>query len=168
MMQQRYWLLMRQTKMSIHYFLLHIRYAEKWEKRFLAFLALTTSTSIGGWVIWNQIPLVWASIIASSHVLTSLKPYFPFASRLKVLPRFIVQLEDILLELERDWPDVAQGRLTEQKIHDKTMNIKSKLTKAERDCLGDVIIPPNALFEASADENANRYFRDNYPIGEPK
>lgn len=165
MVQQNYWMLMMTTKMNTIYILHHIRHAEKWDKRFSGFLALVTSSSIGGWVIWNQIPIFWTSVIAASHVLTTLKPYFPFAPRLKALPRLLSQLEDLFLELERHWHDVSKGRLTEHEIHELTINIKRKLLKAERDCLGELIIPPNSVFTTLAEEEANKYISAHYLTG---
>ncbi len=64
--------------------------------------------------------------------------------------------------MERDWHEIASGKLTEQKIHERLISMKSKLAKAERDSLADLIIAPDQDFEAKAEEEANSYFRTNY------
>jgi hypothetical protein len=94
-------------------------------------LALASSGSIATWVVWNMYPTIWGSIIATSQVISVIKPYFPFSN-------YIVQLRDksplmkqLNYDYEKLWYDMEYNKITE----DDSVKAHFDLKKRKSDIL---------------------------------
>ena len=56
------------------------------------FLAVTSSGSIGGWVIWDKYSFLWAFIIAASQVINVVKQFLPYKTRVKTTGGILKEL----------------------------------------------------------------------------
>ena len=65
------------------------------------FLAITSSTSIGGWVIWNEYGIIWGALIAVSQVINAIKR--PFQKRAKQIGSLNTEVEKLALDAESQW-----------------------------------------------------------------
>ena len=86
------------------------------------FTAITSSSSIGAWVILDKLSWLWAAAIAVSHVIGAIKTYLPFKKRLSILYILYTlrnHLELLCLDIEKEYYPVFNGELTEKEIHDK-------------------------------------------------
>jgi len=164
--QLRYWHLL--AEMRIHVFYLH-RYAadsEWWDKATNIFLALTSSASIAAWAIWKEFAFIWTTLIALSQVVTAVKPFLPHKQRLKGAVSLCNQLQMIALAMEKDWFSVAEGRLTEEDIHNLTVKYRAQSAAAEQTHFRDLIVPRNDAILGKAEQDAQTYFLRHYPIVE--
>jgi len=63
-----------------------LKYSLKNQKKTISslkyFLAITSSSSIGAWAIWNEYSWILASIIAFSQVITAIIPFLAYKSRI--------------------------------------------------------------------------------------
>ena len=80
--QQKYWSLLKELKTHVIYLHNYAASSEWQDKSVNIFLAITSSSSIAAWAIWQEHQIVWAVIIASSQVATAVKPFLPFRQRL--------------------------------------------------------------------------------------
>jgi len=160
--QRRYFNQLTQSKEQIFYVLEYIQRDEAWNWRINVFLALTSSVSIGGWAIWQELKLVWAILIALSQVVTAVKPLLTFEKRLKFLYPLRRELELIYLEMEKDWYDVSMGCLTEQEIHEKNCEFRRKIEEATYGNLKTTSIPTNNRFLRKAKSKTEIYFENNF------
>lgn len=164
MYQQRYWKELYQLKVHLNYLELYMEDSEFKDKVVSVFLALTSSTSIAGWVIWQEAAIVWAVIIASSQVVSAIRGFLPYKSRLKALGGLVHEIEDLVLFAERKWFDVSEGRLTEEEIHELQYELRAKKTKALKKNLGNNILPEKPKLISKAQNSANIYFDNFYPV----
>ena len=70
-----------QLRASVYYLQAYQIHSEKWDNRIQIFLAITSSSSIGGWVIWNEYGIIWGSLIAVSQVINAIKRFLPLKSK---------------------------------------------------------------------------------------
>jgi hypothetical protein len=130
------------------------------------FLALTSSSSIAAWVIWQEAAIVWAAIIAASQVITTIKSFLPYKNRIKSLGGMLHEFEDIVLFAEKKWFDVSEGKLTEEQIHELQFEIRTKKTKALKKHFGNTTLPEKPKLLVKAQSSADSYFNNFYPIEE--
>lgn len=123
------------------------------------FSAISSSASIAGWVIWHDIPYVWAFIIAVSQVLSAIKIYLPYNKRVQNLNSYIEQASKIFLEYEYCWYKVATGELTNNEINEKINELKCKIDKFTNTLIAPINLPINKKFEKSSEIQTDCYFK---------
>lgn len=163
MAQQRFWKEFYQLKVQINFVQKLLLQAEQSERMTKMFIAITSSASIGAWVIWKDFALLWGSIIAGSQVLTVIYPYLPYRERHKSYASILRELEMLFIDAEQKWQTVADGSLTNRQI-DKERNF---LSKKRNDVLNKFL--PSSAFPSKpkiadlSEKEAERYFSYFYP-----
>lgn len=160
--QQKYWSLLKELKTHVIYLHNYAASSEWCDKATNIFLAITSSSSIAAWAIWQKYQIVWAVIIALSQVVTAIKPFLPYRQRLKPISNLNDQIQDISLECEKHWFSVAEGELTEKQIHDLYIDLKAKLLEAEKKALKDIVLPKKTKILVRAEEEADKYLSNTY------
>ena len=160
--QVRYWNQLKEFKTHVIYLHNYAANSEWWDKTINIFLAITSSSSIAAWAIWQKHQIIWAIIIASSQVVTAIKPFLPFKKRLTAICDMNDKIQEISLECEKEWFSVAEGELTDKEIHDLCIELRNKALTAERKYLKNVILPNNKKILKNAEIEADRYLTNNY------
>jgi hypothetical protein len=160
--QLQYWNLLKELKVHVIYLHLYISKDEKVDRIIDIFLAILSSTSIAAWAVWQQYPMVWAGLIAVSQIITAIKPFLPYKTRIKLLSELNDQIQILSLECEKGWFDVSEGVLTNREIHAKRMEFKNKTAKAERTVLNSTTFPKNDRLLKMAEQEADKYFSSNF------
>lgn len=160
--QQRYWELLKDTKTQVVYLQYYAVQSEKIDKFVNIFLAITSSSSIAAWAIWQQYQFIWAVIIALSQIITAIKPLLPFKKRLLAISLLNNQIQIISLSLERHWYNVAEGELSDKEIHDLTIDLKEQKNAAEIKALHGMTLPKSSSLLANAEKEADIYLRRQY------
>ena len=154
--------LLKELKAHAIYLTEYLYASEKIENILSSFLAIAASSSIAGWVIWKNYAFVWAVVIVVSQVITAVKPFLPFRQRIKPLRALSYAFEELTLEVEREWFNVAEGKLSEREINAKIFDFKGKKLKILKTTLGDVSLPFKKKWHLQAQEIATEYFKNNY------
>ncbi len=162
MYQQKYWSLLKELKTHVIYLHNYAANSEWWNKAINIFLAITSSSSIAAWAIWQEYQIVWAIIIALSQVVTAIKPFLPYRQRLKPINNLNDMIQEISLDCERHWYSVAEGELTEKEIHDLYISLRGKCLKAEQKALKNIILPKKMKILAYAEKEVNIYLSNTY------
>jgi hypothetical protein len=100
---------------------------QKLDRNVNIFLALASSGSIAAWAIWKDNPLLWSSIIATSQVVTTIKPFFPYYKIIKELNSRCYKMDLLNIEYERFWNKILRGKLTEDTIEKANLRMKNFL-----------------------------------------
>ena len=82
--QSIYWDNLVQFRAGVYYLQSYQIHSGKWNSRIQAFLAITSSSSIGGWAIWQEYGMIWGSLIAASQVVNAVKGFLPFQKRARL------------------------------------------------------------------------------------
>jgi hypothetical protein len=130
---------------------------EATDRRLNIFSAIASSASIGGWAIWHDHAIVWAIIIAASQVLTAVRPYLPYRTRLKALATLYVDIETLALVAETDWFKVSRGAIEGAEIHALTMALKTRALRAQTKNFGGASLPEKPRLLQSADGATRAY-----------
>ena len=100
------------------------------------FLAVTSSSSIAAWAVWQKVSWLWATIIAVSQVLNVAVMFLPHKRREKTLRTVLPQLHDLLLDCEDKYDAVSKGGLTDREIHEETMALKRRFGDLRKQLYG--------------------------------
>lgn len=158
----RYWSKMTEFKAHCHYIHEYLISTESWDRKINGFLAITSCSSIAGWAIWQDFSFVWALIIASSQVVTAVKPFLPFSKRIKPLRGLSYAFDDLFVDLENDWFDISKGNLTEREIHDKIIDFARNQNKLWKKHIGELTLPHKEKLHDESISIAEEYFAQNY------
>lgn len=161
-MQSRYWKYMVQLRAWLFYIDFYTDHSYKWDKRINIYLAITSSSSIAAWAIWNQCGFLWGLLIALSQVITAIKPHLPFGKRLESLGKISNQLQVLFNKADYDWYKVSNGELTETQINDLLYKMKKQYAETVGKSLEAEPLPENEQFRDLADAKTEEYFQDTY------
>jgi hypothetical protein len=161
-MQIRYWKYMVQLKAWLFYIDIYVDHSYKWDKRINIYLAITSSSSIAAWAIWNQCGFIWGLLIALSQVITAVKPHLPFGKRLESLGKISNQLQVLFNQADYEWYKVSNGELTEGEINEKLHDLKKQYAKTVGKALETAPLPENEQFRELADAKTDKFFQDTY------
>lgn len=160
--QERYWKELFELKVHVNYLELYMEKSELIDKSINIFLAVTSSSSICGWAIWNKYSFLWAVIIASSQLINAVKQFLPYKTRLKATGGIMRELEELSTFAEMKWFDVAEGNLTEEEINKLQFDIRSKKTKSVQKHLGINTLPKKENLFCKAKKSAEIYIKNFY------
>ena len=163
MAQERFWKELYQLKVHVNYVEAHINEAEKYNRIIKIFMAVASSASIGAWVIWKDLSILWASIIATSQVVSAVSPHLPFKERLKAYSSVLHELEELFIQAESKWHDIAAGRMDEEEINKSRTNLRLQKHKILKKHLSTSVIPDSREKAEKAEKLALNYFSTFYP-----
>jgi len=160
MIQEQYWKELHQLKAHICFIELLLEKAEKIDRFIKGIIAVSSSTSIGAWAIWNQYSWLWAGIIAFSQIVSAVNPFLPYSSRIKEYTALLNEFEEIMIQAEFKWHPIAEGQFTANKINKARFEIKVAKQKSLKKNIPTTIPIDNKLQE-KAEKAAIRHF-DNF------
>lgn len=160
--QARYWKELYQMRVHVNYLELYMEHSEFIDKSINIFLAVTSSSSICGWAIWNKYSFIWAIIIAGSQLINAIKQFLPFKLRLKAIANILKELEELTTFTEMKWFDIAEGNLTDEEINKLQYEIRSKKIRILQKYLGINTLPEKPKLFKKATQNANIYINNFY------
>jgi len=162
-METQIWSLLNNTKFKGYCLGFVVERFQKWDRNLNIFLALASSGSIAGWAIWNDYPIVWGVIIASSQVLTVVKPYFPYFKYVKELNKKCYQVDGLSIEAEKLWYDFRNELISTEIAAERFFDLKKQL--AEIFTFGDdTIFSVTKKIEEKANQRMKVYLKNEYEI----
>lgn len=160
--QLRYWNQLKEFKTHVIYLHNYAAHSEWWDKTINIFLAISSSSSIAAWAIWQKYQIIWAVIIALSQIVTAIKPFLPFKIRLKAIGELNDKVQEISLACEKGWFAVAEGELSDKEIHNLCISLRNNALIAEKKCLQHIVLPKNIKLLKLAEQEADLYLNKNY------
>jgi len=158
--QLNYWRELTQLKEHSYYINEYIVQDQKISRSISSFLAITSSSSIGAWVIWENYAYLWGAIIALSQVVNAIRQFLPYKERLTHLPGLKNELAFLCLEMEKSWFSVAEAEWTVKEIHNKRLDIKTKKVEILQKYLSAKPLPDKRKLLTIAKEKARSYFQN--------
>lgn len=151
-----YWAQLRQVKAGALYMRLYRNRLARRVRAIELIKAVSSSGAIAGWVIWKDLPLLWAAIIAAAQLLDALKGVFPFAKQHRAASDLTVAMEIIWIDADAEWTDIYAGRLTDQEINKRLQKLRKLVLEAESKHFPDGF-EYDARLAALAEQEAKSY-----------
>ncbi len=154
--QTRYWHFMYELTGHIYYLEAYLQHYQKIDRWIKSLLAITSSSSIAGWVIWQKYSFVWAFLIAFSQLINSIKHLIPFAKREEIIKDILPELRKLLFECELAYYNISNGLITDSSIHERTIKFKQRKNTAAGK-LDNNVLPESEQFMQEAEGRAKSY-----------
>ena len=159
--QDRYWNFMVELSVHIYYLEKFLRHYQAIERKINCLLAITSTSSIATWAIWQRYNFLWAFLIACSQVLNAIKHLLPFAQREQIIKTILPELSNLFSEVELQYYNVENGLLTDYLIHELTIKFKQRKDKMILE-INDNALPERDDFMEKAESKTNIYFHNYY------
>jgi len=163
MYQMQYWVELQNLRAHVFYLELYQVRSESIERCIAIILAVASSGSIAGWVIWKEYAFAWGTFIALSQFVSAVYRFLPFKARIKPLSTAAVELSILADDAERRWFDVAQGAMTEREINEARFDIRKKKLGAMAAAFSGMVLPDNIGLMQKAESQMRLYFTTHYP-----
>lgn len=131
-MRTRIWNNMANTKFKAIYTCECSRLADRTGRAYSFFLSFASASSVAAWAVWQQLPGLWAGIIAVSQVLHIAKPYLPFMKHDKDFLEMCFNFDYLYLDYERLWVAYDDDRLTDEDAEKKFYVLRERELKIEQ------------------------------------
>ena len=160
--QRRYWNELTELRVSVYY--LELLESKLRRKDFFlrAFLLLASASSIATWALWDEYPVLWASIIGAAQVLTVIEPIMPFKKLLKGVSALAPTRKNHAIDVEEAWHDVAKGKFSDSEINTRCAEIQRSRLRDVTSHLKEIVIPEDSKIMHAATSRADRYFQSRY------
>lgn len=162
MSQEHYWKEFYRLKVHVCLLELQLGRTEDIDRGVKIFLAVTSSASIGGWVIWKECALLWSVLIAGSQVVNAIRQYLPYKERLKKLSGLLNDLEELLVQVESRWLEIAAGEVQDPEIRKLLFDLRTRRMKAFKKHFPESTIPEDKKLFERAEDKALSYFQNFY------
>ena len=73
------------------------------------FLAVTTSGTVAGWALWNELPAAWQTLSAASSLVAVALPILSYPSKVEVAADLFGRWTELCSEYERLWVSAQDG-----------------------------------------------------------
>ncbi len=160
--QTRYWNSL--YELVFHGYLLqaHCQDAADTDRKFKAVVAITSATSLGIWAVFKSYPLVWATIIVCTQIVSATSKYLPYAARLKASAASVHDFREIQNWAEMRWCEIIDGDLTDSQINKARSEIQSKTARAMKSHFPLDGLPPKKGFNDLATTQAQAYLINHF------
>ncbi len=156
--QRLYWDTLVQLRFGVYYLSTYRMLLEKWDTRIQTFLAITSSSSIAGWAIWDEYGMIWGGLIAASQVVHAVKHLLPFQKRAKALGGLCNEQEKLALDAESQWFSVFEGKRTDEEIFALRIDLKRREQEAVNEHFKSQSLPTRPKCETEASRRTEAYF----------
>lgn len=160
--QTRYWNSL--FELVFHSYLLqeHCQDAANIDRWVKAFLAITSTTSLGIWAVFKAYPQLWAAIIVTTQIVSAMSKQLPFSARLKASSACVHEYREILNWAEAKWCEIIDGELTDQQINKARSDMQARTAKALKAHFPLDGLPRNDKFNQRAVNQAEQYLQTQY------
>ncbi len=125
-------------------------------------LAITSSSAISAWAIWQVVPWLWGAIIAVTHIIQAVSPLLPYKKRLEHLNGLSNEYDGLCIKAEEDWYEIANGRKSDDEIHEMQLRLKKRILEIAKKQLKGCVIPIKKKIEIEAVKQRERYFTNQF------
>lgn len=135
--------------------------AKKYKQRDLhtnILLVIATSSSIGGWSLWQSFALIWAIIIGLSQLITVLKPYLLFPKYVKVFSEKGLKWQFLTVDLEELWYEVNNYMIDSDKASERFFKLKKQSLEFDN-VPNEIIFYRQEKLKRKAEYQCNAYLK---------
>jgi hypothetical protein len=108
------------------------RMASRWARLASFGLALTSTSSVATWALWQQHTRVWAIIIGLGQVAQVALPYVPFLKNEKEYLSMSFEFENLYLEYEELWYDLQDLTIDDTKAKQRLAELRAREIEIEK------------------------------------
>ncbi|MEQ9442396.1 MAG: hypothetical protein RIG62_25375 [Cyclobacteriaceae bacterium] len=132
-MRDKIWYNFIRSKYQAIYLCYFNSYLRTIDRVLIIITTVSSSGSIGGWLIWTHVPYLWASILGVAQLINIIKPLLPYLKDKEQLSETYIFYETLHLDYEKLWiefeasEDVNAASKKYFELKEKELQILGKL-----------------------------------------
>jgi hypothetical protein len=158
---QFYWNEMVNLKALCFYHELYRDVQARWLTRFGFIKAIATSSTIAGWVIWQDYAIIWGAIIAASQLIDALRDVFPHAKSRKSSADLVNTLDGLFNDARVEFERISSGNITPDEAIASWRKLQKFCHSAETKYFPEGLAKKPGL-KAEADRQTEAFFNQFY------
>lgn len=126
---------------------------------------ITLAVSIASALVWSiskTMPALWAIIIASAQFLQTYSVNLPYSKQIATLKYLLPALNDLLLQVDKDWLSIDVLGYDEQKIVSLVSDYERKYVEIENQFIRDVKFGEVKSVLKKAEKDQVAFFKSRY------
>ena len=156
--QKKYWDELCQLKFELFYLGEYIAHSEKCDNVINIMTAITSSSSIAAWALWDSLKFVWSFIIAFSQVINAIKIHLPYSKRIKLLNQQCSELSKLFIDYDFLWLNISNGDFTDEEINENIRKFRIRKEKINDKFLLHNHLPQKRKLIVKADLSREQYY----------
>lgn len=162
-MRDRFFNLYVDIKVAERYYCHYVKRSVIWNNIITAIGLITSAATISSWAIWGSLSLVWAVAIASSQVLTVLRPLLKSSARLSAAKYLIPEMARLLDDLSSTWDELNYVHIySDLEIHEIMQKYMQRYTDVREKYAPSELFPEKPYLLKRAQVDAQHYFSIQY------
>lgn len=167
-MRDKYWAMYTELKHKERYYWHYQIHVKRLNAAISAFCIIVSASSIAGWGIWSQIPLLWGVILAIAQIIQAVKPLFPFNQQISSLNFLLPTLTKCMIEIDREWDEVnllnSEDENFSANVSQMIHNRYDEFYSLTSQYIGNTYFPLNNHCDKNAEKDCINYFSHNYNV----
>lgn len=161
-MRERYFRMYESLKYKECFYAAHDKRAHK---RYNYASCITLAVSIISVLVWSiskTMPTLWAIIIAAAQFLQTYSVNLPYSKQIATLKYLLPALNDLLLQVDREWLSIDVEGYDEQKIASLVSAYERKYVEIENQFVRDVEFGEIKSVLEKAEKDQAAFFQSRY------
>lgn len=166
-MRQQFFTFYTNVKIAERYYCRYTNRAVLWNNIITGICLIASAATISTWALWNEIPMLWTILIASSQVLATLRPMLKSSIRLSAAKYLLPELCYLLDDLANTWDALEHTEnISESDLIEITCNYRKRYTDIREKYASSELFPEKIHLWNLAQQDAITYFKTQYDIFE--
>ena len=140
----------------------HCQTAAATDRKVKAFLAITSTTSLGIWAVFKAYPELWAAIIVLTQIVSATSKYLHFGARLKASAACVHDFREIQNWAEAKWCEIIDGELTDAQINKARTELQGRTARMLKTHFPLDGLPVDENLNTAATDQAGLYLTTHY------
>lgn len=161
--QREYWAMMAQTKFELYYY--HEIADEsltitRWLSYPPTIITIVATVFIINWSDNSTIKALCPGAIIIMEIIENISGRLPYNSRRQDLSELIDEINDVFIDMEADWREIADGRYTHSSINAKIHHYSKLMKDIRKHYLKNDSLPERKKARLRAQQKMEEYFKD--------
>ena len=162
-MRDKFWSMIVDFKVAEYYYTHYCTRSKRWSNLISAICFIASASSISAWCIWQQMPGLWAAILAVAQVVNVLKPLYPFDRRVNAANYLCQDIQTLLIDAEYAF---AYGvyEIPDDELKGEMPDFLRRYAQIENRFSTADLFPHNHRVHNLAQSDASTYFEYKYGV----
>lgn len=163
-MRDRYFSMYQSIEYKTCFYRAHGENARKWYNLYTAATLALSILSVLIWSISKTMPAIWAILIAAAQFAQAYSTNLPWANQLTALKYLLPELDQLVLDIDRDWLYIDTGGYASEEILELISTYEKRYASLENQFASDAPFHQKQKILEKAEKDQRQYFYIRYPI----
>lgn len=163
-MKDQFWAMYVEYIDSEFYYWHYRARATFWNNAINMLSCITSAVGISTWLIWKQLPWLWAIVVGISQGVNAIRHILPFQKQISSVSLMLPELKILLSEIDRDWNSIQLNELSDIQINQRIFTYNERYLQLENKHIKDTSFPRKKWCQKKAEIDRVNFFNQHYSV----